>query len=74
MKKNKVLVTGVLGFIGSHIVDEVIEEIKLRELGSAFFRKKQLFLGDDILFFDYLQVDLFLLQDYLHHQLILGFS
>ena len=33
------------------LVDEVIEKIKLREYGSAFFRKKQLFLGDDFLYF-----------------------
>ena len=33
------------------LVDEVIEKIKLRELGSTFFRKKQLFLGDDFLYF-----------------------
>lgn len=33
------------------LVDEVIEKIKLREFGSAFFRKKQLFWGDDFLYF-----------------------
>lgn len=33
------------------IVEETIEKIKLRQCGSAFFRKKQLIIGDEFLYF-----------------------
>lgn len=33
------------------IVKETIEKIKLRQYGSAFFRKKQLIIGDEFLYF-----------------------
>lgn len=33
------------------IVNEVIEKVRLRAFGSAFFRKRQLFLGDEFLYF-----------------------
>lgn len=33
------------------IVKETIEKIKLRQCGSAFFRKKQLIIGDEFLYF-----------------------
>ncbi len=33
------------------LVDEVIEKIELRQAGSAFFRRKQLLLGDEFLYF-----------------------
>ena len=33
------------------IVKETIEKIKLRKYGSAFFRKKQLIIGDEFLYF-----------------------
>lgn len=33
------------------IIDEVIEKIKLSQLNCAFFRKRQLLLGDEFLFF-----------------------
>lgn len=35
----------------SRLINEVIEKIQLRRFGSAFFRKKQLFLGDEFLYF-----------------------
>ena len=33
------------------IIIEVIEKIQLRQLGSTFFRKNQMFLGDEFLYF-----------------------
>ena len=33
------------------IINEVIEKIRVRRFGSAFFRKKQLLLGDEFLYF-----------------------
>lgn len=33
------------------LVEETIEKIKLRQYGSAFFRKKQLIIGDEFLYF-----------------------
>lgn len=33
------------------LVNEVIEKIQLREFGSTYFRKKQLLLGDEFLYF-----------------------
>ena len=33
------------------IINEVIEKIRVRRFGSAFFRRKQLLLGDEFLYF-----------------------
>ena len=35
----------------NRLISEVIEKIRLRQFGSAFFRKKQLLLGDEFLYF-----------------------
>ena len=35
----------------SQIVDEVIEKIRLRQFGSVFFRRQQLLIGDEFIYF-----------------------
>ncbi len=38
-------------FYQEQLVNEVIEKIRIRQFGSAFFRRKQLLLGDEFLYF-----------------------